>query len=233
MQILIVIIEKNEDIYTGRSPNLLGVSVTAKTRDEVETAILDEMEKRINYLHGLHSGRKTISRLPIEESIYCVYEFEDEWRKDDGCGFAAQKDGLCWVHWKKLYSHAFGTTITLKACPLCGESDQEVLKRWDSPCPVKIENPNWADLLEEKKRKMKAEWEKEKEQVRLEKLGNQPRCTKTLASGKQCPKEIYRGSLCFSHSWKEQTRIREIETRSQSQSSQNNTNYFKNRFRKG
>jgi predicted RNase H-like HicB family nuclease len=230
MQILIVIIEKDGDNYIGRSPNLLGVSITTKTRDEAETAILDAMEKRINELYGTHSGRKTISRLPIDESIGCVYNFTDEWRKGDECGFSAQKDGLCWVHWKKLYSHAFGSEINLKACPLCGESDKEILKNWQSPCPVKIENPDWIDLLEEKKRTMKAEWKKERLEVRLENLGNQPRCTKMLSNGEQCYKEQYRRGLCFSHCWKEEETPRKGNPPSQSQQN-NSSNYFKNRFR--
>jgi predicted RNase H-like HicB family nuclease len=226
MQILIVIIEKDGDKYIGRSPNLLGVSITAKTRDEAETAILDAMEKRINELHQMHSGRKTISRLPIDESIYCVYEFEDEWRKGEQCSFSAKKDGLCNIHWKKLYGHVSGS---LKSCPLCGESDKEVLKDWQSPCPVKIENPDWADLLEEKRRTMKAEWKKERLEVRLENLGNQPRCTKIMSNGEQCYKEQYRRGLCFSHYWKEEDNPRQ-ENFSQPQQN-NSANYFKNRFR--
>lgn len=228
MQILIVIIEKDGENYIGRSPNLLGVSVTAKTRDEVETAILDAMEKRINELHGMHSGRKTISRLPIEESNHCVYQFEDEWRKDDQCSFLAKKEGLCNIHWKKLYGHYSGT---LKACPLCGESDKEILKDWRSPCPVKLENPNWADLLEEKKRTMKDQWKKERLEVRLENLGDAPRCTKTVSNGEQCYKEQYRRGLCFSHWWREEDNPRQENYRSRLQQN-NSANYFKSRFRK-
>lgn len=228
MQILVVIIERDGENYTGRSPNLLGVSVTAKTYDEAQTAILDALEKRINELQGMHSNRRTVSRLPIEESIGCVYDFPEKWRKDDGCGFSAQKDGLCQIHWRKLYSHAFGSEINLRACPLCGESDQEVLKRWNSPCPVKAENPNWADLLEEKKRTMKAQWKKERLEIRLEKLGNNPQCSRTLSSGGQCYKEVYRRELCFSHSFDELDNIQNSRSDSQNEKTHN---YFKSRFR--
>ena len=225
MQVLIVIIEKVGGKYVGRSPNLIGVSITAKTRDEAETAILDAMEKRINELQGLHQNYKPIARGAVEESIGCVYKLdEDSW----DCKNQAQKDGLCWQHWKKLYSHAFGTNINLKACPLCGETDRELLKRWDSPCPFKAQHPNWEQIFEEKKIKMRGELEKEKEQVKLEKLGNNLQCSKILSNGKQCLSAAKYGDLCWKHYWRSRhtTPNYQQNYRSDSQT-ENARNYFK------
>jgi hypothetical protein len=54
MIILTISIEKDGDTYTGRSINLPGLSVTAKTFDQAQTAILDAMEKRIGELNEMH-----------------------------------------------------------------------------------------------------------------------------------------------------------------------------------
>jgi hypothetical protein len=166
MIILTVSIEKDGDTYTGHSINLPGLSVTAKTFDQAQTAILDAMDKRIDELNEMHYISKPISRRPVEESIGCVFKSID-WSKDDNCCNSAKKDGLCLVHWKKLYGHPYGTT--LKTCPLCGENDQDVLRNYASPCSFKIENPDWENRFEELKVKKHSQLAKERREVRLKK----------------------------------------------------------------
>jgi predicted RNase H-like HicB family nuclease len=168
MQVLIVIIEKDGDTYIGRSPNLLGVSVTTKTRDEAETAILDAMDNRIIELNGMHSYPKPISRRPIEETMYCVYV--DAPGKEPECSQSGKKDGLCLIHWRKLYGHPYSNT--LQSCPLCSESDKNVLADYGSLCSFKIENSDWANIFEEMKVKMGSKWAKERRQVRIKRFGS-------------------------------------------------------------
>ncbi len=84
MQVLVVIVEKDGTNYIARCPNLPGVSITAKTYEEAQNAILDAVEKRYNQILGMHADRKTIARLPIDESISCVYKYTDI-REGDEC----------------------------------------------------------------------------------------------------------------------------------------------------
>lgn len=199
MQVLIIIIEKDGENYIGRSPNLLGFSVTAKTRDEAESQILEEIENRLNNFRELHSSRKDVKiRGQLEEVMLCVYQNE-HLPKDYQCIKPAQKEGLCWQHWKKLYSHAVGTKVNYDGCPLCGETDQSILRRWELICPFKAENPNWEEILEEKKQLKQSERLKEAREARLKNLGNYPRCKETLNNGKQCSKLAVESGFCKMH----------------------------------
>jgi predicted RNase H-like HicB family nuclease len=147
MDILIAIIEKDGEDYIGRSPNLLGITITAKTRDEAESGILKAIEKRIDELNNRHGQRIKVSYKPIEESIPCVYKPTVGWNKGNRCLQSAQKDNLCWQHWRKVYGHPVGSKDNNESCPLCGEMNQDVLLRWESPCPFKAQNSNWEEVL--------------------------------------------------------------------------------------
>lgn len=203
MQYIFGLIEKIGETYTGRTLCLPGVLITASSYLEAADGIINATESRLNELYEMHPERPVvISRRPLEESIPCVYEYG----KGERCGATSQKDALCRIHWKKLYSHAFGTTIHLKACPLCGEADRKVLKQWDSVCPVKKENPNWEQLLEDTKAKMHFKWAKEKKEVRLESLKGHLRCTATLKNGSQClVSAALSKNLCARHLFKKRS----------------------------
>lgn len=200
MQILVVIIEKDGDKYTGYTPNLLGVRITAGTLEEAQNAVIDAIDKRIIYLEGLHNNEKPISRRPIEETINCVYKYRDEWNKGERCTKIAKKEGLCKRHWKELYSHP--SASNLRSCPLCGESDPTILLNYDSICSFKIENPNWENILEELKFKNAAKWKKERAELRIERIKGKPRCSKIMTNGNQCTKEAHQDGLCFQHWWR-------------------------------
>ena len=197
----------------------------------METAILDAVEKRIKELSEKHANNITVSRRPIEESISCVYEFKDHWRKGDECLQTARKDGLCWQHWKKLYSHAGGTKTNLDGCSLCGETEQDILRRWESVCPFKAENPNWEELLEEKKKAQQTARVVEQREERLKKHEKYLRCTATLKNGNQCSSLADSGIFCERHSelsYKKSLHEGNFRSEAQNESARN---YFRNRNR--
>jgi predicted RNase H-like HicB family nuclease len=236
MQVLVVIIEKDGENYIGRCPNLLGVRITGKTRDEAETAILEVIETRLNELYAQHSNRKvTVARGNFEETIECVYKYRESdannWRSSDKCEKPAQKEGLCWQHWKKIYSHAVGTKTNLDGCPLCGETDQDILRRWESICPFKAENPNWEELLEEKKKAQQTARVVEQREERLKKHEKYLRCTATLKNGNQCSSLADSGIFCGRHSelsYKKSLHEGNFRSEVQNESARN---YFRNRNR--
>lgn len=203
-----VFIEKKGRSYIARSMALPGVTITAKTYEEAQINILDAIDNRIDELTEIHrQSELVISRLPIDEIIRCVYQFpETHPRKDSRCSQGASKEGLCWSHWKKIYSHTAGNTTSLKACPLCGESDRKLLESWDSPCSFKAENPDWREVLEEKKVTMRKTWAKENEKIKMEGLGKSPRCKFVFRNGSKCFEEGGYDSLCLKHSIKQELR---------------------------
>lgn len=203
MEVLLVIIEKDGNKYTGRCPNLIGVSVTGKTRDEVENAIIEKIENRLKEISDQHSlPTISIAKGEIKDVIQCVYKFDKtSWSSRKKCVQPSQKDGLCWQHWKKLYSHAIGTKINLDGCPLCGETDQDILRRWESPCSFKIENPNWTEILEEQKKAKQTKRLKDERESRLKSHQKYLRCAAIKRNGKQCASLVERGEYCNLH-WK-------------------------------
>jgi len=232
MQVLIVIIEKVGKNYVGRSPNLLGVSVKAKSRDEAETKILEEIENRLNKFRELHSSRKAVTvHGQLEEVMLCIYQNENYLPSDYQCIKPAQKEGLCWQHWKKLYSHAVGTKVNYDSCPLCGETDQNVLRRWESVCPFKAANPNWEEILEERRRVKQSERLKEEREERLKNLDDYPRCKATLNNGKQCSKLAIEWGFCKMHYNLQYGKGFQNTYRSEAQR-ESARNYFNSRFRK-
>jgi predicted RNase H-like HicB family nuclease len=232
MQVLIVIIEKIGKNYVGRSPNLLGVSVKAKTRDEAESKILEVIENRLNKFRELHSSNKAVTvRGQLEEVMLCVYQDRHYVPSDYQCIKPAQKEGLCWQHWKKLYGHAVGNKVNYDGCPLCGETNQSVLRRWESPCSFKAENPNWEEILEEKRRVKQSERLKEEREVRLKNLDNYPRCKASLNSGEQCSKLEVEAGFCRTHYNLQYGKGFQNIYRSEAQR-ESARNYFNNRFRK-
>jgi predicted RNase H-like HicB family nuclease len=137
--VLIVIIEKTDEGYVARSPNLLGVSVKGETRDEAESLMLDAIEKRLNGLSEAHAGKRlTVVRGALEESVPCVFRTAQGTSWEEQCKQTARKNGLCWQHWKKLYGHIFNHRHAIWVCELCGENNQYKLDKWDSPCPFKV-----------------------------------------------------------------------------------------------
>jgi predicted RNase H-like HicB family nuclease len=57
--LITVIIEKAGDRYTAYSPNLLGVSVTADSREEVERQMRESIER---YIEGLRARHESAGR---------------------------------------------------------------------------------------------------------------------------------------------------------------------------
>lgn len=205
MQTLIVVIEKEGNCYTAYSPNLLGVKITANSREAAEKEILSAVEKRVNELSESYSLNTTVATsMPVEETVPCVAKAATTWRGK--CLQPAKKDGLCWQHWKKAFGHAFGTKINLRACPLCGESDSVLLNTWDSPCSFKAENRNWSTVYEKMKIEKREVWKQESKELELEKLKGKSRCSRMLTTGEQCTKAADRGDLCFSHAFRDRER---------------------------
>lgn len=195
MQIPIAIIEKDGDTNTGCAPDLPGVSITARTSSE----ILDAVNKRITEPNKMQSHPKPVSRLSVEETEFCSYV--NAAGEEQGCSYLRKKDGLCLKHWKKLYGHPYGNT--LKSCPLCGESDPEILSKPDSSCSFKIKNSDWENILEKMKFEKRGEWAKERRELRLNQIEGKLRCSKTLDSGSQCVREATENGICFRHNFRE------------------------------
>jgi hypothetical protein len=172
LQYIPIFILKDGDTYTGISLALPGVSVTTKTFEEAQIAVMNVIDSKIIEMterHRQNNNYKPISRRPLEETISCVYKSSQR-EEDDECCNSAKKDGLCLVHWKKLYGHPYGAT--LKTCPLCKENDQNILADNASPCSFKLENPGWETILEEIKFKRGQELAKERRKVRIERFGS-------------------------------------------------------------
>lgn len=147
--LMTVIIEKAGDRYTAYSPNLLGVSVTADSREEVERQMRESIERYIEGLRARHESARlqiTVAAERLEEVIQCVHETPRELfggrTELHRCELRASKDGLCTTHWRKLYGHAVSPRRS-NVCEVCGETDVRVLKTWQAPCPRKAADPNW------------------------------------------------------------------------------------------
>lgn len=100
---------------------------------------------------------------PIEERIRCVGISTKTWgRSQPGqCEVDADKEGLCWLHWRDIYGHAVDMYHTTR-CDVCGETDSNVLRHWDAPCAGKTENPEWRTQLQEIRGRERALWQQEK-----------------------------------------------------------------------
>lgn len=202
MQVLVVIVEKDGANYIARCPNLLGVSITAKTYEEAQDAILDAIDDELNNMRrAIGKNKITVGRGKLEEVVYCLYDYRNSTvaRSHHKCVAAAKKDSLCWSHWRRVYGHYVTTNMNLDGCPLCGETDQKILRDWSSPCPFKVENENWAEVVEERKlAKQKARMEAKTQKHFLE-PEKYLRCLKIKTNGTQCSALATKQDLCERH----------------------------------
>lgn len=103
--------------YSAYTPNIAGVSVTAASREEVERLIIEKMTQYVDDLASQHTEsqrRLEVTTAPIAEGIHCLHKYSDQWRTT--CQTRAQKDGLCFQHWKLLYGHAVASRQRFKQC---------------------------------------------------------------------------------------------------------------------
>lgn len=199
MLIITVIIEKEGNIYTAKCPNLIGVSVTANTREEVESRILEVIDNKIKELNECSRGKTEYTFKPVDESISCTYTPYDDPERANECRFSARKDGLCWIHWRSTYGHAVGNRLNVEGCPLCGENDLKILKRWDSSCSFKAEYSNWKEVLEERKKTSSLKKYKEKVKTVVDLPQRYFRCLAIKKDGKQCVSPAQKEDYCNFH----------------------------------
>jgi predicted RNase H-like HicB family nuclease len=157
---LTVCIQKEGDHYSAYSPNLLGVSVTGDAREDVERQMLDRITAHIEELRARHDAANkpvVVATKPLKETIRCLFTVKPTGWTGPGqraeprqCEVQADKDGLCWQHWRQLYGHAVDTHHTTR-CDVCGETDSQVLRRWDTVCPGKASDPDWREKIEARK----------------------------------------------------------------------------------
>lgn len=196
--LLTVIIEKTGDRYTAYSPNLLGVSITADSREEVERQMQENIGRYIKDLAARHesaSRKITVAAGRLDEVIQCVHETP---RESFGgrtelhrCELRASKEGLCTTHWRKLYGHAVSPKRAT-ACEVCGETDVRVLKTWDTPCPGKAANPNWLTPIEERRardaeQRRREQWEERIRRAEESTLLRPPRTRKSYTPSPHDP----------------------------------------------
>lgn len=111
--------------------------------------------KEIDVIHGYkstHCGERQPgesntrrSRVPRVESPpppqngeRCAGRIVQGKNKGDQCSNQAQKDGLCHAHWRKRFGHDPPNYLSEeRGCATCGETDYEILSRWNMPCPKK------------------------------------------------------------------------------------------------
>jgi predicted RNase H-like HicB family nuclease len=196
--LITVIIEKAGDRYTAYSPNLLGVSVTADSREEVERQMRESIERYIEGLRARHesAGRQiTVAPGRLDKVIQCVFttlrELFDGKTELHRCELRASKEGLCTTHWRKLYGHAVSPK-RLSACEVCGETDVRVLKTWASPCPGKAADPNWLAPIEERRareaeQKRREKWEERVRRAEESTLLRPPRTRKSYTPSPHDP----------------------------------------------
>jgi predicted RNase H-like HicB family nuclease len=103
--LLTVIIEKVGDRYTAYSPNLLGVSITADSREDTEQKMLESIERYIKDLGTQHESagqRITVAAGRLDEVIPCVFTTPRDLfggkTELHRCELRASKEGLCTTH---------------------------------------------------------------------------------------------------------------------------------------
>jgi predicted RNase H-like HicB family nuclease len=151
--IFIVVIERAEKFYSAYTPNIAGLSAKAVTREEVERLIIEQMKQYVDNLSSQHTDsqrRLELTTAPIAEKINCRYKYSDGWRTT--CEVRAQKEGLCFQHWKLLFGHVVSSRQRFKKCVLCGEEDPLKLESWAEHCSYKTDHDEWAETLTEKRR---------------------------------------------------------------------------------
>lgn len=196
--LITVLIEKAGDGYTAYTPNLLGVSVAAGSREDVERQMRECIECYINALGARHQGASPqISVAPgqLDETIQCVHETPRELFGGETelhrCELRASKEGLCTTHWRKLYGHAVSPKRAT-VCEVCGETDVRILKTWGAPCPGKAADPNWLALIEERRareaeQKRREKWEERVRRAEEGALLRPPRTRKSYTPSPHDP----------------------------------------------
>jgi hypothetical protein len=203
----VLVIEKTGNVYTGYSPNLVGVSATG-TREDVERSLLEQVRLHVDKLNERHAAsghRLELATEPISERITCLYLTGYGHRAEGKCIKSAAKDGLCWQHWKQLYGHEVDSRAHYKKCELCGESNAYKLDTWSEPCSYKASNSEWPSVLRAKRKTAKdARREQSNLEARERRIAQLPKqCLSKITQGKfkgeQCSKEATRDGLCSSH----------------------------------
>src|SRR4051794_25433177 len=100
--LLTVIIEKAGDRYTAYSPNLLGVSIMADSREDAERQMRESIERYIKDLgtQAERRGQRTaVAAGRLDEAIPCVFTTQRELfggkTELHRCELRASKEGLC------------------------------------------------------------------------------------------------------------------------------------------
>jgi predicted RNase H-like HicB family nuclease len=193
-----VIIEKVGERYTAYSPNLLGVSITADSREDVERQMRESIEHYIKDLAARHETANrqfTVAARRLDEVIQCVYTTP---RESFGgrtelhrCELRASKEGLCTTHWRKIYGHAVSPKRAT-VCEVCGETDVRALKTWAAPCPGKAADPNWLAPIEERRareaeQRRREQWEERVRRAEEGALLRPPRTRKSYTPSPHDP----------------------------------------------
>lgn len=202
---VLVIEKEGEGQYRGYSPNVIGVAATGSTREEVEQSLTAQINGHVQALTAGHYGREVqleVTTKPIEEKIGCVHVHEHGHQ----CQATAQKDGLCWQHWKRLYGHEVDTRRRFRKCILCGEDRPYVLGNWSEACPSKATLDNWPDVLAERRLASANERKSHRDQFDSERrerfYATLPiQCRGITARGSQCSNEAQQDGLC-KHHWR-------------------------------
>lgn len=203
LSFLVLVIEKAGDEYAGYSPNVTGVSAVGISREEVERSLLDQINAHVDKLKARHEGtdqRFQIASGPIEETITCIYSLPPgHWKS--ACEKSAQKEGLCWQHWKMLYGHEIDTHAKFRNCELCGESRPYILGNWAAPCDFKTTNNDWRSVLAKKRSVDRTERKERRETEEREKVyARMPiQCKGQRTKGGPCSNEAQKDELCPSH----------------------------------
>lgn len=206
--IFVVVIEKNDAaFYSAYTPNIAGLSVTAESREEVERSIIEKMVQYVDRLSSQHTDsqrRLKLTTAPIAEKVSCRHQYSDSWRTT--CEARAQKDGLCFQHWKQLYGHVVNSRDRFKKCVLCGEDDPLKLDGWADPCSYKAAHEDWPTTLAQKRQQEAASRKEAKDAAKRLNRTQQSRrqCAATRSQGPKgvrCSNEAVIDGLCTAH-WK-------------------------------
>ena len=204
LSFLVLVIEKKGDEYAGYSPNVAGVSATGINREEVERSLLEQISTHVDELKSRHEGNDQpiqVTTGPIETAVPCLYIIRpgDPW--GGPCKASAQKDGLCWQHWKRIYGHEIDSRAKFRVCLLCGEDRPYILGNWSQPCDFKQSNKDWRPALTKRRLETTGERRKGIESERREQLyASLPvQCRGETTRGVQCSNEAQKDGLCKPH----------------------------------
>jgi hypothetical protein len=206
----ILVIEKTDELYLGYTPNLVGISATGRSREEVEKSLLSQVSSHIEELNNQYAiGRHKLqlSTQPLEQKIGCLAIIGEDHSFAWSCKMPARKEGLCWQHWAQRFGHAAIGPAGSRSCQLCDERIPDV-NGWALPCNVKSTDPDWPNILNRKRQSAleakRIAAQEDRRRKRFAALPIQCAAIKTQGpKGVRCSNLAQRDGLCTNH-WKTQ-----------------------------